>query len=94
MRTWILNLVMGLLLLIGGGWMAVYEQQHPPMHSGHFYVAIGVALLGALLINPTPIISSVKQVVVVILPIIPWAKAQQVAERMSGATQKPAEDGK
>ena len=91
MKQWILNLVLGLALLVGGAWMAVWEQQHPPTHSGHLYTFVGIALLGALLINPTPIISSVKQVVVVILPIIPWAKAQNMAQRLSGATVKPDE---
>jgi predicted Co/Zn/Cd cation transporter (cation efflux family) len=88
MKQWILNVVMGLALLVGGGWLAVYEQQHPPVHSGHLYVGIGLALLGALLINPTPIINSVKQVVIVIAPIIPWSKAGQ-SRRTSGAVTPP-----
>jgi uncharacterized membrane protein len=77
MKQWILNALLGLVLLVGGAWMAVYEQQHPPTHSGHLYTFVGIALLGALLINPTPIISSVKQVMIVILPIIPWSKVAQ-----------------
>lgn len=89
---WLLSLLMGLAFLIGGGWLAVYELQHPPTHSGHLYVFIGIALLGALLINPAPILSSVKQVVVIILPIIPWSKAQQAAQRLSGSTPAVPDD--
>lgn len=89
---WWVSLVMGLAFLVGGGWLAVYEVQHPPTHSGHLYVFIGIALLGALLINPTPILNSVKQVVVIILPIIPWSKAQQMGQRLSGSTPKVPDD--
>lgn len=91
MKQWIVNLVMGLALLAGGAWLAVYELQHPPTHSGHLYVFVGIALLGALLINPTPIISSVKQVVLVILPVVPWGRAAQ-ARRDSASVTKPTDD--
>lgn len=74
MKGWILNLTLGLILLAGGGFLTWYELSHPPTHSPHVYAFLGVAILGALLINPTPIISSVKQVTVIILPFVPWAK--------------------
>lgn len=87
--SWVLNLVMGLALLVGGGWLLVYELQHPPAHSGHVYVMVGIALLGALLINPAPIVGAVKSVVIVILPALPWSKTQV---RLSGASrQQPPE---
>lgn len=74
MKQWILNLAMGLVLMVGGAWLAVYQLQHPPVVKGLLYTFVGIALLGALLINPTPIIGSVKQIVVVLLPVLPWAK--------------------
>lgn len=84
---WLLNLVMGLALLVGGAWLLVYELQHPPAHSGHVYVMVGIALLGALLINPTPIISSVKSVVVVVLPLIPWSKVAAAKRASAGVAR-------
>lgn len=77
MKQWVLNLTMGLALMAGGGWLVYAEMSEPPVHSGHLYVGIGVAMLGALLVNPTPIITSVKQIVVIIAPIIPWSKVAQ-----------------
>ena len=89
---WILNAIMGLVLMAAGGWLLYQEVAHPPTHNAHIYVFVGIALLGALLINPTPIIGTVKQVVIVILPILPWSKAQ-LAARQSGALP-PAGDAK
>lgn len=74
---WILNAVMGVLLMGAGGWLLVQEIRTPPTHNGHVYTFVGIALLGALLVNPTPIITSVKQIVVIVAPIIPWSKVRQ-----------------
>ena len=81
---WILNAVMGFALMVAGSWLVYAEVKTPPLHSSHLYVGVGVALLGALLINPTPIITSIKQVVVVIAPIIPFSKL-----RPSGSVTPP-----
>jgi len=90
--NWIVNGLMGLALMGGGGWLVYAEVSKPPMHSAHLYVAVGIALLGALLINPTPIISSVKQVVVIVLPLVPWGKP--LAARLSGQTQAVKDEDK
>ncbi len=86
MKQHIVNALMGLALMGAGGWLVYNEVSHPPTHNAHIYVYVGIAMLGALLVNPTPIIQSVKQVVVVIAPIIPWSKAQQFGQRLSGQT--------
>ena len=90
---WILNAIMGLVLMAAGGWLLWAEVSHPPTHNGHVYTFVGIALLGALLINPTPIIGTVKQVVIIVLPILPWSKAQLLA-RQSGSVTPPPDDGK
>ena len=84
---WILNAVMGLVLMGFGGYLLWQEIKTPPSHNSHIYIFTGIAVLGALLINPTPIITSVKQIVVVIAPIVPWSKV-----RPSG-TVTPPPDG-
>jgi len=103
-REWLVSLVLGLILLVGGGWLLVYELQHPPAspekaHSGHIYVFVGIALLGALLINPTPnkpspLMAVIKSVVIVVQPIIPWSKvaaARRASTEVSAV--KPDEPG-
>lgn len=85
---WVLNAVMGLLLMGAGGWLLVQEIRTPPTHNGHVYTFVGIALLGALLVNPTPIITSVKQIVVIVAPIIPWSKVA----RASGTVMPPPDD--
>ncbi len=88
---WILNAIMGLVLMGTGGTLLWQEIHTPPTHNGHVYTFVGIALLGALLINPTPIISSVKQIVVIVAPIIPWSKMAQ-QQRASGTVTPPPDD--
>ena len=84
---WILNAAMGLVLMGFGGYLLWQEIKTPPSHNSHIYIFTGIAVLGALLINPTPIITSVKQIVVVIAPIVPWSKV-----RPSGTVTPPPDD--
>ena len=74
--------VFGLIFLVGGGWLLVFELQHPPAHSGHVYLFAGLAIFGGLCINPmpnqpSPLIVILKQVVVTVAPIVPWSKVAQ-----------------
>jgi len=96
--SWFINLLMGLVLLVGGAWMVVYTVQHPPINNGLVYAFLIVAILGALLINPTPgnpapLLTVIKSVVLIVAPIIPWSKVA-VAKRASTevASIKPDND--
>ncbi len=78
-REWFYSFVLGCIMAVFGAWLVFAEMQMEDPHSGHIYVGVGVAMLGALLINPTPGKSSplmlvFKNVVVTIAPIIPWSK--------------------
>lgn len=90
MKSWILTLVMGTAMMVSGGGIVYVELRTPPVHNAHLYVGVGLALLGALMVNPTPILSGVRQVVVIIAPIIPWSKVAQ-ERRASGSVPKPPE---
>lgn len=80
---------MGTALMVSGAGLVYVEVRVPPLHNSHLYVGVGLALLGALMVNPTPIVSGLRQVVVIVAPIIPWSKA--VGQRASGSTPKPPE---
>jgi len=88
-KGWILNLTLGLILLAGGGFLTFYEISHPPTHSPHVYVFVGIAVLGALLINPSPIISTVKQVIILVLPMVPWGAKGVSSGDSSGDANAP-----
>ena len=81
---WILNTVIGLAFVAGGCWLVYAEVSVPPISSPHLYLGVGLAIFGAILINPTTILGTAKQVIVVLLPALPWAKAQ-IAARESGS---------
>lgn len=90
-RSWVFTNIFGLVLLVGGGWLLVYELQHPPTHSPHIYLFTAIAIIGALLITPeptaqSPVLSAMKNMIVVFLPVIPWSKAEKA--RRSGSMPK------
>ncbi len=95
-REWFYSFILGLILLLFGGWLVYAEMQNETVHSGHIYTGVGVAILGALLINPTPGKSSpllvvVKSLVVTIAPIVPWSKVAK-ERRSTEVTARPRDD--
>ncbi len=94
---WVVSTLLGIVLLVGGSWLAVLEVQTaaaiaklaiaagiavPPIHSGHIYFFGSIALLGGLLINPTPnspapLFTVIKGIVVVVAPFVPWSRAEK-----------------
>lgn len=71
MTAFVATLIIGLALLLGGGFFLYLEMQSPPTHNAHVFTFAGIALLGALIIRPDPIFAVVKQVVVIVTPFIP-----------------------
>lgn len=68
-----LNALVGLVLLLGGGFFLWQEMHVPPSHTGHIYLFSGIALLGAFVIRPDPLFTVVKQLVVILGDTsIPW----------------------
>lgn len=64
------NLI-GLALLLFGGWLLFTEMQKPESHSAHIYVFAAMMAFGCLLIVPASIGDGLKAVVVVVGPYLP-----------------------
>lgn len=108
--SWLVNTLLGLSLAAGGTVGVVNEMRQnavitlaavaaklpiPPVHSGHIYAFLTVAILGGLLINPSPnnpapLFTVIKGIVVVVAPIVPWSKVAQ-ARRASVEVPKGAD---
>jgi hypothetical protein len=73
-RTWITTTLLGLLFVGVGLYFDYLELATPPVSDRNVVVFTAIALLGAIMINPDPIVGGLKQVIVVVLPIVPWAK--------------------
>ena len=70
----LLTTLLGLIFIGVGLYFDFLELSVPPVSNVNIGVFTGLALIGALAIDPNPIVSGVKQIVVVVLPIVPWAK--------------------
>lgn len=90
--TWILNFLVGFPLFAFGVVFLALEMQQKPTHSGHIYAFVGVALLGALVIRPEPIVGGLRALVIVIQPLWPWKTGQDTLQRMSGKTSIVPDD--
>lgn len=80
--------LLGLALLLFGGWLLFTEMQKPEPHSGHVYLMAGMMAFGCLLMVPTYIGEGLKAVVVVVGPYLP--KVQIGGRR---ADDPPAPEG-
>ncbi len=72
--------------MLAGGLGAAYLIEHRPIIAGLVYVCIGVSVFGAILIDPDPLVGTAKNIVVVILPLVPWGR------RPSGTVTPPPDD--
>ena len=70
MKT-IANALVGLALFAFGAFFLYREMTTPPTHNGHVYLFAGIAILGALVVRPDPIVTGLKQVIVIVGPYIP-----------------------
>lgn len=69
--TFAASLIVGVAMLAGGGFFLYLEMTSGAVHNAHVFTFAGLAVLGALVISPGPIVSSVKQVIVVVGPYLP-----------------------
>lgn len=60
---YVVSLLIGLILLGGGGTMLYLETKSPPVHTVHVCIYAGIAILGALVIQPDPIVNGLQKVV-------------------------------
>jgi Na+/pantothenate symporter len=67
--TTFVHIVIGLLLMGFGGWVVVYQLQHPP-HSDKIIIGGGVIVVLGALFMPT-IFPLFRQIVVFIVPYVP-----------------------
>lgn len=108
--AWLINTLLGVVLIGGGSAGVVNEMRHntaialaaiaaglqpPAAHYGPMYGFLIVAVLGGLLINPTPnnpapLFAVIKGIVVVVAPIVPWSKVAK--ERRSSAGMPAVKD--
>ncbi len=77
---WLRQTIIGGTLLLAGLALLFVEVQHPPSHTVHIEIFAGMAVLGALAISPKPLLRPVKSLVVILLPILPWAKGKQSSD--------------
>lgn len=78
-REWLYSLVLGLLGIAGGSYLAHTALHVDPVSEKLVGIGVGVAVLGGLLINPTPgkpspLLFAIKSIVVTVAPIVPWSK--------------------
>lgn len=65
------QLFAGLVLIALGAGPLYLELKSPPVHSVHVYVFIGIAFIGAVVLDPGPIIDALKQLAAIAGPYIP-----------------------
>jgi hypothetical protein len=66
--------VVGLVLLLGGGFFLYLEQTSPPTHTTHILLYAGVAIFGAFLLKPDSMLNVAKQIVIIAGPYIPGGR--------------------
>lgn len=67
----ILTAIIGLALFAFGAWFDYLEMKSPPVHTSHIVLFAAIAFIGALSIRPDPIITVIKQLVVIAAPYVP-----------------------
>ncbi len=68
----VLQMVLGLVLLLGGGFFLWVEMRTPPTHNQHIYLFAGAAAFGAILMDPKDLLAVAKQVIATVQPLLPW----------------------
>lgn len=68
------NILAGFIIIALGAGPLYLEMKSPPVHSAHVYVFIGIAFLGAVVLDPAPIIDAIKQLAAIIGPYIPMIR--------------------
>ena len=96
-REWFYSLVLGLVAITGGSYLAHAAIHMVPVSERLVITGVVIAVLGGLLINPTPGKSSpllvvIKSVVVSIAPIVPWSRVAKDRRSTEVAVRK-TEDG-
>lgn len=73
--AWLVRLLVGLVIVGLGVFIVKTGMNETPVHSPHVYVGIGVAIFGALLIEPDPVLDRIQKVVVILSPWLPtWGR--------------------
>lgn len=67
----LIGMLVGLALVAVGVGVLVKELQVPPVHSAHVYIASGLIFFGALLIVPSVVTGSIRDIIVYVGPYIP-----------------------
>ena len=73
----IANVLLGVALLVTGVWLVVYELQHPPSHTQHVYLFVGLAVLGALLVRPDAIAGALRNLTSAVAQFVPGTAARR-----------------
>lgn len=85
------TLFVGLILVAFGGTFLWREMKTPPSHTIHLAIFSGFVLLGAMVIQPDPVMNGLKRLASIASPYIPGTQAR--AARLSGTTPVQPDDG-
>lgn len=91
-REWFYSLVLGLSGIIGGSWLAHTALHMAPVSEKLVLTGVIVAVIGGLLINPTPgkpspLLVAMKGAVVVVSPLVPWIKDRRKSVEVVKVTE-------
>lgn len=67
----IVGMLVGLALVAVGVGVLVKELQVPPVHTAHVYISTGLIFFGALLVVPSVVTGSIRDIIVYVGPYIP-----------------------
>lgn len=68
------SFIAGLIIIALGAVPLFFEMKSPPVHSAHIYVFIAIAFIGAVVLDPGPIIEALKQLAAIVAPYIPMIR--------------------
>ena len=76
----VVNVLLGLLFIVGGGWFLYSEIASPPAHTWHVAIAFISAVFGALMINPEAVTDRLRRLSSVVRGLLPGARARESTE--------------